>query len=109
SDVQHAERKLSESIGAVYNEYRETIERQHATLQRTLDVQTPVPRPDVHPRYTTDGVEFSIRYPVERTEAADIDRRVMAAIRQTIATDSALRLVGATAPTADSGRPDGAA
>jgi small-conductance mechanosensitive channel len=98
TDVARAEAQLGKTIDAVYDQYRERVEQQHATLQRTLDVQTPIPRPETHVRYAPEGVEFSIRYPVERSQARDIDRRAMTAIHDVIASDPSLRLVASGSP-----------
>jgi hypothetical protein len=69
-------------------------------------VQTPVPRPEAHARYTPEGVEFSIRYPVERPQVMDIDRRVITAIRDAIANDASLKLVPSGGPKVEQAAPE---
>lgn len=100
-DTAAAERSLREAVDSVYQQYREGLEQQHAALQRTLDVQTAAPQPDLHSRYTSDGIEFSIRYPVQRLQASEIDRQIIQTIRQMLAKDESLKLTPSGSPKVD--------
>ncbi len=100
ADLADAERRLESAAESVYGEYRESIERQHATLQRFVDVETSVPRTDVRSRLTGDGLECTVRYPVDAPHAAAIDRKMMSTIRQALAADPALTVVSSIGPTA---------
>jgi small-conductance mechanosensitive channel len=100
ADLADAERRLESAAESVYGEYRESIEQQHATLQRFVDVETSVPRTDVRSRLTGDGLECTVRYPVDTPHAAAIDRKMMTAIRQALAADKALTVVSSIGPTA---------
>jgi small-conductance mechanosensitive channel len=107
TNVAHAEEELARAVDAVYEQYRDRVDQQHATLQRTLDVQTPVPRPEAQARYTPEGVELSIRYPVERSQTRNVDLRVMTAIRDAIASDASIRLVASGGPRVAPDLPEG--
>ena len=100
ADLGDAERRLESAAASVYEEYRESIERQHATLQRFVDVETSVPRTDVRSHLTEAGLECSVRYPVDTPHAAAIDRKMMTAIRQALAGEPALTLISSVGPTA---------
>ena len=61
SDFQVAERKLTEAVNSVYEQYRASIELQHENVQRSLDIQVPSPRPESRLRFTDSGLEFWVR------------------------------------------------
>ena len=47
ADIASAEQRLESAAESVYDGYKESIERQHAALQRYMDVETSSPRVDV--------------------------------------------------------------
>ena len=82
TDVEEAEKRLSEAAQSVYEKYRPAIEQQHAALQRSIDFQTALPQPEVYARLTTKGLECTVRYPVEPSQAASTDQKMLLAVRQ---------------------------
>jgi len=72
--------RLAAAVEQVYDEYRSTIERQHATFERNTNMQTSVPRPVTRANFTDAGVEILMRYPVDAEHALSIDDRVIAAL-----------------------------
>jgi small-conductance mechanosensitive channel len=82
TDVEAAEKRLSEAAQSVYEKYRPAIEQQHAALQRFIDFQTAMPQPEVYARLTTKGLECTVRYPVEPAQAASTDQKMLLALRQ---------------------------
>ncbi|HWF85459.1 MAG TPA: mechanosensitive ion channel family protein [Vicinamibacterales bacterium] len=99
TDLATAESRLEAAAESVYEGYRASIERQHAALQRFMDVETAVPRTDVRSRVTAAGLECTVRYPVDASHAGEIDRAMMTAIRQTIASEPPLTLISSFGPT----------
>jgi small-conductance mechanosensitive channel len=99
TDVVAAESRVEAAAESVFEEYRASIERQHAILQRFVDVETSVPRTDVRSRLTEAGLECTVRYPVDAPHAGAIDRKMIAAIRQAIATEPKLTLISSIGPT----------
>jgi small-conductance mechanosensitive channel len=82
TEVEEAEKRLSEAAQSVYEKYRPAIEQQHAAMQRSIDFQTAMPQPEVYARLTTKGLECTVRYPVEPSQAASTDQKMLLAIRQ---------------------------
>ena len=70
------EERLLASVESIYADYREVVERQHKEVQRSLNVQAPVPHPESHIRLIDSGLEITIRYPVEIRRASEMDDRV---------------------------------
>lgn len=84
ADIAKAEHAIGSAVGGVFAEYRERIEAQHAAFERTVDVQTPPPAPDVQIRIVDDGVVVAVHYPVELTHAGQVDSRILTAIRDAV-------------------------
>jgi small-conductance mechanosensitive channel len=93
TDVEDAEKRLSEAAESVYQKYRPAIEQQHAALQRFIDFQTAMPQPEVYTRLATKGLECTVRYPVEPSQAASTDQKMLLAIRQAQTKPPPLELV----------------
>ncbi|HEY6482268.1 MAG TPA: hypothetical protein VIY54_01960 [Steroidobacteraceae bacterium] len=93
SDVQDAEKRLGEAANSVYEHYRPAIEQQHAALQRFIDFETAMPRPEVTIRLGEQGLECTVRYPVEPARSAAIDQKMLAAVRDAQAKAPQLQLV----------------
>jgi small-conductance mechanosensitive channel len=91
-DARAAETKLMAAVSAVYEEYREKIEEQHALFERSVDMKVAPPAPQGHIRMTDSGLEFSVRYPVELRRGPAIDERILRALHETVANDPALAL-----------------
>jgi small-conductance mechanosensitive channel len=94
TDVSSAEKRLAEAADSVYDKYRQAIELQHAALQRFIDFETAMPRPEVFVRLTEKGLECTVRYPVEPARAATIDQTMLNALREAEAKEPALKSVG---------------
>lgn len=98
ADLTRAERDISAAVTGVFEDYRGAIERQHATMQESVNVQTPEPKPDVQIKVTEDGLAMLVRYPVERSRATEMDNRIMTAIRDAVAKAPGIPLAAAGAP-----------
>lgn len=93
TDIELAEKRLSEAAESVYEKYRPAIEQQHAALQRLIDFQTALPQPEVYARLSAKGLECTVRYPVEPAQAAATDQKMLVAIRAAQSQQPALELV----------------
>jgi small-conductance mechanosensitive channel len=94
TDVSVAEKRLSGAANSVYEKYRPAIEQQHAALQRFIDFETAMPRPEVYVRLTDKGLECTARYPVEPARAASIDQEMLIAVRAAQSQQPPLESVG---------------
>lgn len=98
TDVGLAKTRLMAAVNAVYEQYRERIEKQHDTLQRLVDLPVSPPQPEGTLRFTNAGLEFHVRYPVEIREAPATDDRVIKALHDAIAEEPRLSLATSGAP-----------
>jgi len=97
ADVLEAHKRLKAASDAVYEKYRSAIERQHAMVQRFIDFDASSPQPEVRVRLTENGLECSVRYPVELENAAVIDQQMLKALRDALEHDQQFKLVSAGA------------
>ena len=97
ADVLEAHKRLKVASDAVFEKYRSGIERQHAVVQRFIDFDASSPRPEVRVQLTGNGLECSVRYPVELENAAVIDQQMLKALRDALEQDSQFKLVSSGA------------
>ena len=73
--------KLMAVVEELYSKYRGEIERQHAAIERRVDILVDMPRPESRVQFADAGLELLVRYPVEIRRAPDSDevmtRRVL--------------------------------
>lgn len=93
-----AEQKLLAAVNSVYSKYREEIERQHAAIERRVDIQIDMPRPDARLNLIDAGLELVVRYPIEIRRAPDIDEEMTRIVLNLIATDPSLKNTVAGTP-----------
>ena len=86
-----AQEKLVAVVNAVYSGYKEEIERQHAAIERRVDIQVAAPRPEARLQFADAGLELLVRYPVEIRKAPDIDEEMTRKVLELIETDAALK------------------
>jgi small-conductance mechanosensitive channel len=103
TDLQLAENKLSEAVDAVYEEHRTKIEEEYATLQQTIDVHLPVPRPERRVQFNDAGLQFTVRYPAEMKQASTTDERMLKALADAIAAEPKFKFAPAGRPRVQTG------
>jgi small-conductance mechanosensitive channel len=86
-----AQEKLVAAVNAVYSRYKDEIERQHAAIERRVDIQVAAPRPEARLQFADAGLELLVRYPVEIRKAPDIDEEMTRKVLELIETDTALK------------------
>ncbi len=86
-----AEEKLIASVNAVYSKYKDEIQRQHAEIERRVDIQIEAPHPDARLQFSDTGLELRVRYPVEIRKAPDIDEEMTKKVLELIASDADLK------------------
>ena len=79
------------TVNGVYAQYREEIEHQHADIERRVDIQVEVPRPEARLQFADAGLELLVRYPVEIRKATEIDEEMTRKVLELIETDAALK------------------
>jgi small-conductance mechanosensitive channel len=95
---QAAQQKLVAAVDEVYSKYRERIERQHATIERRVDIQVATPKPEARLQFADAGLELLVRYPVDIRKAPDIDEQVTRKVLQLTESDPDLKTAAAGTP-----------
>jgi small-conductance mechanosensitive channel len=90
---QVAQTKLVAAVGEVYEKYRQRIERQHAMIERRVDIQVATPKPEARLQFADAGLELLVRYPVDIRKAPDIDEEMTRKVLQLTQSDSELKTV----------------
>jgi small-conductance mechanosensitive channel len=90
--------KLVAAVNSVYSRYKDEIERQHADIERRVDIQIAAPRPEARLQFADAGLELLVRYPVEIRKAPDIDEEMTRKVLDLVETDAALKASVAGTP-----------
>ena len=77
-----AEGKLLEAVNSVYSEYRDSIEKQHQTLEGWVAVPAMVPAPQTRLQLAENGLELVVRYPVVLHRESEIDNKIAKKVLQ---------------------------
>jgi small-conductance mechanosensitive channel len=93
-----AQERLMTTVNGVYSRYREEIERQHADIERRVDIQVEVPRPEARLQFADAGLELLVRYPVEIRKATEMDEEMTRKVLELIETDASLKAALAGTP-----------
>jgi hypothetical protein len=73
---------MLDAVNSVFADYGDAVQRQHREMERMLRLTMPPPHPQSRLRVAANGVEVTIRYPVELERAAEVDDRITAAVTQ---------------------------
>ncbi len=98
ADVPTAQQRLKAAADGVYEQYRASIERRHAAVQRLVDFETSMPWPEVRVRFAENGLRFEVRYPVEPDHAVAIDQNMLKSVRDAIEQEPKLPVAGSGEP-----------
>ena len=86
------------AVNAVYEEYREVLERQQGTIGDRMEIVLKAPAPEAKFQLNDDGPTLLIRYPVLLRRASEIDDRVAQALLDVMAKDQTAKAAIAGAP-----------
>lgn len=95
---QTAQKKLVAAVDEIYEKYRHGIERQHAMIERRVDIQVATPKPEARLQFADSGLELLVRYPVDIRRAPDIDEQVTRKVLQLTESDAELKTAVAGTP-----------
>lgn len=86
-----AQQKLIGVVTDVYSKYQREIQRQHQGIERRVDIQLDVPRPEARLQFADAGLELLVRYPVDIRKAPEIDEEMTRKILELVETDESLK------------------
>lgn len=98
ADLALLEHKLMDAVNSVFSQYRHSIDRQHALVERILDTSIAAPAPVGKVQFADTGPEFVVRYPVEIQHAADIDDQVTRKLMEVINGDAQMKAAVSASP-----------
>lgn len=89
-DTETMKARLIDAVGRALQDYREDILRQTQEIERTAagHISGGDARPQVQLRFSAEGVDAIVRYPVELRHAAEIDERVSREVLSVITPES---------------------
>jgi small-conductance mechanosensitive channel len=99
ADPAKVEQKVLDMVTSVYSEYKHSIDRQHALVERILDAPVAAPTPKAQVHFIDSGLELTVRFPVEISRASDIDDEVTRKLMELISDDAELKASVANSPT----------
>jgi small-conductance mechanosensitive channel len=99
ADPQQARARLQAAADAVYAIYRETIEVQLRGGRDRMDFEASPPVPEVSARFSEQGLEIAVRYPVMPDEAAQVDQQMSRALNDALEQAPRLAMLQAKSPT----------
>jgi small-conductance mechanosensitive channel len=83
--------KVAAAVNAIYEQYREDIERQTSSIEGRVEFQITVPGPDAKLQFGDTGLELIVRYPVGIRKTSEIDDHVTRALLDMIDKDPELK------------------
>jgi small-conductance mechanosensitive channel len=99
ADPAKVEQKVLDTVTSVYSEYKHSIDRQHALVERILDASVAAPAPKAQVHFIDSGLELTVRFPVEISRASDIDDEMTRKLMELISGDAELKASVANSPT----------
>jgi len=99
SNYHIVEQRMMEAVNKVYAEYKDAMEGQRRRMEQSLTgISVHSLDPESRMRLTQSGLQVVIRYPLELSNAAQIDDNMARALLDAISKEPRLRLVGTGTP-----------
>ena len=92
ADPQQARARMQVTADAVYETYRHTIELQLRGGRDRMDFEASPPVPEVSARFSEQGLEIVVRYPVMPDEGAQVDQQMNRALYDALEQDPRIAL-----------------
>ncbi|HET6933777.1 MAG TPA: mechanosensitive ion channel domain-containing protein [Candidatus Angelobacter sp.] len=109
SNYRDVEKRMLEIVNKVFEEYREKMEMQRRGMERALNsITISAFKPESHLRLTSTGLEIVIRYPVELSNAAEIDDRITRELLAATENEPRLTVLRSASPVLQQEQPAGA-
>jgi hypothetical protein len=100
SDYHNVEKNLTEVVERVFASYKDDIESQRLQMERALGYTSSGEfRPRTRLRFTANGLEAVILYPVTLQNATEIDDRITREVLDALGKDNQQKSTGQGTPT----------
>jgi small-conductance mechanosensitive channel/uncharacterized coiled-coil DUF342 family protein len=91
SNYREVEQRMMEAVNRVFAEYRDSMEAQRRSVERSLNSDLGSFAPESRLSLSQSGLELVVRYPLDLSNAAEIDNRMTRAILEALEQDPKLR------------------
>jgi small-conductance mechanosensitive channel len=91
SNYRQVEQRMMDAVNRVFAEYRDSMEAQRRNVERSLNSDLGSFAPESRLNLTQSGLELVVRYPLDLSNAAEIDNRMTRAILDALEQDPKLR------------------
>jgi small-conductance mechanosensitive channel len=98
TEFQLADETLNAAVESVYKKYGERIQLQYASVEQSVDVPMPAPKPESRLRYTDAGLQYTVRYPAEIQQAVEMDSEILRALHDEVAKEPKLNFAPSGEP-----------
>jgi len=98
ADFSLAENTLNAAVESTYKKYSERIERQYASVEKSVDVDMAAPKPKSWLRFADAGLQYTVRYPAEIQQAMEMDNEILRALHDAIAKEPKLNFAPSGTP-----------
>src|SRR6266852_1611635 len=104
TDYQIDRERITQAVDSALASYREHMENQRQLVETNVtSVSAAELQPKVRLKYTSSGIEATVRFPVELGKAAEMDDQLMRELIAAAGREPKLKLVGAEMPAAQAG------
>ena len=98
TDYRQAESRLMSAIQEIFATYQANMQRQYQQMANTLNLEIQQPQPQSRLQITQAGVQISLRYPAEASQALEIKDKIARQLIDTLNREPSLKLVGQGTP-----------
>jgi small-conductance mechanosensitive channel len=91
SNYREVEQRMMDAVNQVFAEYRDNMEMQRRSVERALNSALGSFAPESRLQLTQSALEVVVRYPMELSNAAEVDNRMTRAILDALEQDPKLR------------------
>lgn len=98
TDFQLAEKTLTAAVESAYKKYGEEIERQYASVEKSVDVHMAPPKPESRLRFADEGLQYTVRYPAEIRQAVEMDNEILRTLHDAVAKEPKLAFAPSGTP-----------
>jgi small-conductance mechanosensitive channel len=79
------------AVTAIYEQYRESVERQHKDVMAWADIRAGMPKVESRLEFAAGGIQLLVRFPVELDNAVMIDEQVTKTMVRLMAEDEGVK------------------
>ncbi len=99
SSCEQASKTILAMVGSIYEQYRESIERQHMNVMGWADIRAGMPKVESRLQFAGGGLQLLVRFPVKLDDAINVDEQVTLAMVRLMLEDEGVKAALIAGPT----------